>query len=311
MADAETALEAILEAELFQEPPAAARAFEYPLRDRFGTDLAAVLFYGSCLRKQGAGGVLDFYALVDDYDEVYEARRLELANRWLPPNVFYLETRDGDATLSAKVAVMSRAHFRLAMAGSWIRPGFWARFCQPAVAVRVRDGHSRRELVSAFRDAACTAVEVGLAHRDLAQPFDAERFWQDLFRGTYGCELRPESPETIASLYAAAPVRYEAVLDAALEVLAQRGATIERSGGEIQVRGFTPTKRLARRRAKLIGAAALLKTAFTFGDWLPYTLWKLERHTGTHLRPTSRQRRHPLLFGWPLILRVLWKRELR
>jgi hypothetical protein len=311
MSVAGTALEAILEAELFREPPAAARAFEAPLRERFGETLAAVVFYGSCLRKQTSEGVLDFYALVDDYGDAYASRGLALANRWLPPNVFYIETPCGEQTVRAKVAVMSRAHFTRALAGAWVRPGFWARFCQPALVVWVRDAAMRGELLNAVAGAARTAVTTGLAERDPTRPFDAEDFWQELFRGTYGCELRPETPEAIASLYQSAPDRYRAVLDAALEDLEERGATIERTPLGILVRGNPPTPRLPRRRAKLTGVLALLKTAFTFGDWLPYALWKLERHSGAHIEPTERQRRHPLLFGWPLIWRVLRKRELR
>jgi hypothetical protein len=55
----------------------------------------------------------------------------------------------------------------------------------------------------------------------------------------------------------------------------------------------------------------LLKTAFTFGDWLPYALWKLERHSGARLVASARQRRHPFLFGWPLLVRALRQRALR
>ena len=107
MGDAATALEGILEAELFREPPVAARAFETPLRDRFGQELAALVFYGSCLRKQTDEGVLDFYAIVDDYSKAYDSRALAFANRALPPNVFYLETRSGEQTLRAISTILA------------------------------------------------------------------------------------------------------------------------------------------------------------------------------------------------------------
>ena len=249
------------------------------------------MFYGSCLRKQTSEGVLDFYALVDDYESAYESRTLALANRVLPPNVFYLETGEGDATLRAKVAVMSRAHFREALRGDWIRPGFWARFCQPACATWIRDEAARSELLAAVSRATRTALAVGADRAGSER--SAEALWQALFRATYGCELRPESDETVASLYRAAPERYEAVLEAARQD------------------GLPPATRLAPRRAKLVGIAALLKTAFTFGDWLPYALWKLERHSGTRLEASERQRRHPLIFAWPLIFRALANRDLR
>jgi len=42
---------------------------------------------------------------------------------------------------------------------------------------------------------------------------------------------------------------------------------------------------------------------------VPYILWKLERHTGRPIEVTERQRRHPLLFGWPVLARLLWRRD--
>ncbi len=65
------------------------------------------------------------------------------------------------------------------------------------------------------------------------------------------------------------------------------------------------------RLAKLITFAAQIKSAVTFGDWLPYALWKLERHTGREIQLTPSQRRHPLLLGWPVLLRLLRERGLR
>ena len=68
--------------------------------------------------------------------------------------------------------------------------------------------------------------------------------------------------------------------------------------------------RVRRPLAKLVYAAQLFKTATTFGDWLPYVLWKLERHSGTRLVPTERQLRHPLIWAWPLLFKALWRRDL-
>ena len=62
--------------------------------------------------------------------------------------------------------------------------------------------------------------------------------------------------------------------------------------------------------AKLAYVGQLFKTAFTFGDWLPYALWKLERHTGKPLQISERQRRHPFVFGWPVLARLLWRRDI-
>ncbi len=34
-------------------------------------------------------------------------------------------------------------------------------------------------------------------------------------------------------------------------------------------------------------------------------VWRAERHTARRIELTERQRRHPLIFAWPVILRVL------
>src|SRR6478609_3887995 len=73
---------------------------------RHGAASQAVLFYGSCLRQsQLEGLMLDFYLIVSDYRAAYAKRWLAVANRLIPPNVFYFE-KDG---LASKYAVLSEA----------------------------------------------------------------------------------------------------------------------------------------------------------------------------------------------------------
>jgi len=68
---------------------------------------------------------------------------------------------------------------------------------------------------------------------------------------------------------------------------------------------------LTRPLAKGLAVLRLFKTATTFGDWLPYALWKLERHSGATVELSERQRRHPLIFAWPVIFGLLRRRALR
>ena len=81
------------------------------IRRRHGGAVAALLFYGSCLRRGGVEGVLDFYVIVDSYGAAYERRFLALLNRVLPPNVFYVECDHAGARLRAKYAVFSQRDF--------------------------------------------------------------------------------------------------------------------------------------------------------------------------------------------------------
>jgi hypothetical protein len=316
-------LERILAEELAQEIPAGARALAGSIRQRQGDAVAAVLFYGSCLRRNTCEGVLDFYVLVDSYRSAYRSRALVLANALLPPNVFYHELRGPAGTLRAKYAVLSTRDFVKAMAPRRLDGRVWARFCQPAALVYARDDAIRRVVVGAVAQAVLTALERALTwlpgDGDV-QRFRATELWNAGFRETYRSELRSESPETIRSLVASDPERYERVAREALRLLAARGRIElrEEEGGGLTIVSSAASRRRRRRLARLrrpfsktLAVLGLVKTAGTFGDWVPYVIWKLERHSGASIHLSERQRRHPLVLGWPVLFRLLRARVLR
>jgi hypothetical protein len=295
-------------------PTVAALAAE--LRRRHGGAVAAVVFYGSCLRKRTSEGVLDFYVVVDGYRSAYPGRSLALANAVLPPNVFYLEWPFEGATLRSKYAVISTPDLQRRASLSSLDCRIWARFCQPAALAFVRDEAARRSVEDAAATACLTFVARALAtlpDADGRQSASGEVIFRSGLRETYRAELRSERADTIQELYDAFAGRYDAVARHALETLAARGRLSLRETAE----GFslyTPPSALRRARrawrlrrpvAKILAIAGLFKTAFTFGDWVPYVLWKMERHTTVRIELSPRQRRHPLIFGWPVILRVL------
>ena len=124
-------LSEILTEELNQPAPEAARAFADKICSRHGSAVAAVLFYGSCLRKQTTEGVLDFYVLVDSYRAVFASPLFAVLNAFLPPNVFYLEVQIGQQTVRGKYAVISMADFAYAASLRSLYAIIWGRFCQP------------------------------------------------------------------------------------------------------------------------------------------------------------------------------------
>lgn len=288
------------------------------IRRRHGAAVQAVLFYGSCLRRDYvAGGVLDFYVVVDSYRAAYSSRLLALANALLPPNVYYVELpREGDA-LRMKYNVISAEDFAAACRPESSHAIVWARFCQPAVVVHARDERVRDRLAAEAAEAALTMISRMLAlHAGAAT---TEALWQAGFASTYATELRPEVPETIRTVYEADPERYDRVAALAVEVLARQNLVsgkVEGKALEVSMAAATRAAIVAawRRKiavAKVVYALRLVKSAVTFGDWLPYALWKLARHTGVRVTLTERQRRHPLLFGWPVIFRLLRGQILR
>jgi hypothetical protein len=308
--------------ELAQPAPEAATRLAEAIRSRTGPGTAAILFYGSCLRKRSAEGVLDFYVLVDAYRAANPGRRLALANALLPPNVFYIEQGAGADRLRAKYAVVSLEDFARGAAGRWLRTGIWARFAQPVRAVYLRDDAARGAVVAGCAESVLTLLERALpllggeGERIRA---GAAELWQTAFGETYAAEMRPEQPAAIAGLFLDQPERYARAAQLGARELEARGRLRVLSDGdplEVELpagerRRRRRAARLRRPLAKLAYVGQLLKTGFTFSDWLPYALWKLERHTDTRFVMSERQRRHPFLFGLPLLLRALRQRALR
>ncbi len=305
--NARARLIASLVRELSAPISADATALAREIGARHGSAVSSIAFYGSCLRRATSEGVHDFYAIVDDYRSAYRSRALAVANALLPPNVFYIELGTGSARLGAKYAVVSKADLALACRGETHRGGIWARFAQPIGAAFVRDAAARDALAEACADAVCTALRVGLAaHRHGWHPEDTGALWREIFRESYAAELRPEREGASDAIYDDQRERFDARFAEALAALLESGAIEHGADGALRVRTPLPRESGRSAAAKWIGLLQLAKTAVTFGDWVPYALWKVERHSGVRLEASERQRRHPWLFGWPVLIRA-WR----
>jgi len=317
----ESPLTRMIDRELAEPTRPSAHALADAIREERG-DVACVLFYGSCLRRESDEGVFDFYVLVDRYRDTYDEAWLAAGNAILPPNVFYLETEFEGATLRAKYAVLSLSDFEAAVQPQCIHPYIWARFAQPARIVYARDEAARVLAARCGAQAIVTLIQrlmVFLPASGHSQRFSLSALWQCAFSRTYGAERRPESVETVAGYYEGEPERYDEAARLAFEELKASGV-IERAsargGGQAyEVEMPSSRRSLARWRwrlsipvARTLALGRLLKTAFTFGDWVPYAIFKLERHTGEPIELSPLQRRHPLIFGWPVIWRVYLRR---
>jgi hypothetical protein len=328
------ALAARLGAELATPVPAAVERVVEAIRGRHG-GVAAVLFYGSCLRRGSLEGVLDFYVLVDGYRCSHRSLLAAALGRLLPPNVFYIEcpaepgaSAGGPAgpearALRAKYAVISSRDFSRAASGRRIDCRIWSRFCQPARLVWARDADARACAEAAVQAATRTAVErmvTWLPGDAPVQRFRPAELWTQAFRETYRAELRGEKAETIDALYAVQSERFDAVAADALRALVETGSlrTFRIQEGEFQVESDPRRRARARRSwrrrrllAKALATAGLLKTPLTFEGWAAYALWKVERHTGVRIELNERQRRRPILYAAPVLFRLLRQRALR
>lgn len=293
------------------------------LARRHGEAVLGVLFYGSCLRQTTDEGVLDFWLVVDAYGRAHDRFLHALVNRIAPPSVYYLEWPYEGRTLRTKYGVIDRRDFERGSSLRARHPYVFARFAQPARLLACRDDEARRY----FGDCLANAI-VAMVYRLLFLlprrggwlRFSLAAFWNEAFRRSYDSERRPEAEETIRGLYLANAERYDEVGAGAIRWLANEGLVGEvvehpRSYAIPMTAGALAAGRLRWRAMRLLGRSLglvrLFKTAFTFGDWVPYVLWKLERHTGRKLELSERQRRHPFVFGWPIILRQIVRRNLR
>ncbi|HEX5080281.1 MAG TPA: hypothetical protein VFV80_14105 [Geminicoccaceae bacterium] len=295
--DARGRLEAWIAREIAQPAHPAALALAAAIRTRHGA-IAAVLFYGSCLRQPAAAaappdGILDFYVVVDRYRDAYPGRLLALANAVLPPNVFHVATAWRDEPVRGKYAVISMAQFRRGLSQESLQTSLWARFAQPCRLVWARDAEMRAAIGAALADAVVTMVA---ATAPLLEPgFDAERLWLRGFRETYRAELRTEGAARAREIYDSGRERYDAITPWALAV----AATARRRNARIRWVG----RRLL---GKALSVLRLTKSAFTFDGGVDYILWKIERHSGVRLPVSPWQRRHPLLAS-PLFLWRLYR----
>ncbi len=282
------------------------------IRQKHGDALLAILVYGSWLRGK-RDTMLDFYVLVEDYrtlDSSWQAWMCKL----MPPNVYHIhhendDRGDGqgsdDQELRAKYALLTLERFSHSMQHDF-HSYFWARFSQPCEVLYVRDEATRATLRDAFKNAATTFVQRVLPTMD--HSFSSKELWTQGLSLTYQCELRTESSNRGESIYEFNSNYFDEVTGS----FARQSKVLSYSQSEniyykqssVSATRFTQLSWWLRRiQGKLLSVLRLFKAAFTFKEPLEYLLWKIKRHSGLHIEPSTRQLKHPLIFSWPL----LWK----
>jgi len=285
------------------------------LSARFDAALAAVLFYGSCIRTgELSNGLVDVYVVVNDYRRAYRLRRLRLANRWLAPNVFYGEyLAPGGRPLRFKYAVVAMEHLEQAVE-SWFHPYLWGRLAQPLRVGWARDDAIRRRLEAVVAEAVRRFVRETAGC--LEPPFSALDLWRQGLSLSYRSELRPEGADRAAELVAAQPQAYTertaALAVGAQPLLDALGGDVYRikPGAAVPKGGCRQRWRLRRLQGKGLSVARLLKAVFTFHGGVDYAAWKVERHTGVAVPVGTALRSHPIAFGLFVLWRLLSRRVL-
>ena len=238
--------------------------------------------------------MLDFYLIVADYRSAYRKRWLAIANRLIPPNVFYFE-HDG---LAAKYAVLSEADFQRECGAGAATASVFARFAQPSRLAWTAGAAATNIAVAAVAKAAPTLLGLTRPSMTDDEARDVLAIWRKAFRFTYGAEIRAERN-----------TRPEAILDWDVErysrFAAAAGYPGDRNYSQAQRRASEKGWRQFQGRGKLVSILRLIKASFTFNGGAEYIAWKINRHAGTRIELKPWQRRHPLLAGISLLPRLL------
>jgi hypothetical protein len=259
--------------------------FAQAIAKAHGKASRAVLFYGSCLRqKQLEGLMLDFYLIVSNYREAYDRKWLAVANRLVPPNVFYFEHKG----LVAKYAVLSEADFHRLNGPDASSVSVWARFAQPSRLVWSAGKSARKTAIDAVSRAAPTLLAAA-GRVEGEAPLD---WWRRAFALTYSAELRAEGRARASSVVDVDRKRYDRFSGPAVAAIPTK---LPRQ----------PSWAWRRAEGKVLSVVRLAKASFTFAGGADYIAWKINRHAGTQIELKGWQRRWPLLAGITLLPRLL------
>ena len=284
--------------------------------------LFGVVFFGS--RRTGAAradshSAHDLFVVVEAYAPFYRAlysagiihRRpmvMAAVSVILPPSQVSVRLADDDGQiLHAKCAVIDRRSFARETSRARHDHFCLGRLFQPSEVAYARDAAAAEALldvlVSAHRET------YGWVRPWLPSSFDAEAYCRTLLEVSLSREIRPEPAGRAEALFAAQREEAVPVYDRLLLDLV--------SAGELRSvpPGYTLARtvgRFERARLNLYFACSLARATLrwakhvvTFEGWLDYIVRKARRHGGGPIDLSPRDRRLPLLFLWPRLIRYL------
>lgn len=289
------------------------------LFDVTGESVSAILLFGSRLvgTSPDPHSAHDLVVVVDDYYAFYESlahaghhrrspRVLAGLARVLPPNVvaFFPSGREGAV---AKCMILSEEHFLSALSPEATDHFVKGRMVQRVAILQTRNEEVRRR------------VEEGLslARRDVLrwagpfveEPFTAEALSRRMLEVSYGGEIRPEAGDRVGEVLEAQRAFLVRTFQGVLERAESEGH-VEPVGGGWRLDPSPGRWDRARLRAyflrsKVRSTLRWFKHVVTFDDWLTYIQRKVERRTGMRVEISALERKYPLIFLWPKVVRVL------
>jgi hypothetical protein len=287
-----------------------------------GASVLGVVFFGS--RKTQAGpdpwSAYDFFVVTSEYASFYRSlgcagllrrspRLLAALNVVLPPNQVSLRFDSPPGTAShAKCAVISLARLQRETSPRRSDHFCLGRLFQPTEVLYAADGASREAIVDAI--ASAHALTYAWVRPWLPPKIHVEDYCRTLLRVSLGGEIRPEPEGRAQRLWEAQRDYLREVYAVLLRDLEASGELLRAADGSLALaRPATARERIAMacyfRWSLLRATCRWAKHMLTFEGWLDYIVRKASRHTGEPIVLTPRERRLPLLFLWPRLVRFL------
>jgi len=229
-------------------------------------------------------------------------------NAVLPPNVISVRPPSGSAaSWRAKCAVATVDCFLRETSAARHDHFFLGRMFQPIEIVHAADQATRERVTGALVSA--HALTYSWVRPWLPPSFDVEAYGRTLLRVSLGREIRPEPSGRADALWEVQKEYLRSSYGILLADLARAGELVDRGGAYSLARPVTAGERLrveAYFRWSLVRATTRwAKYVVTFDGWLDYILRKARRHSGQDIVLTPRERRMPLVFLWPRVVRYL------
>lgn len=305
-----SALETLIAAELARPQPQAVLEAAQHIAKRHEGCVLGILFYGSCLRTgELDNNILDFHLVVSSYDQAYDSSWLKLANRLLPPNVFYNECMVDGRIIRSKYNIFSLEDIKRRVLPSSTNVSVWARFSQPMAFLLADSDETRQTITRHVSNAVLTMLGAALPLCDKGATSD--HVWTRALGLTYGAELRSEPPGKGHEVYLLDAERYDALFGPALTRLGTPMAdagdgtlVLNRQQSAKDMKAAHRAWMWRRMNGKIVTFLRLIKASTTFDGGIDYLAWKIERHSGVKIEIKPWQRRFPVIAGLMHFIRL-------
>ena len=313
--------QAIRERVLPAQPARDALAVARSVAESGGESVLGALFFGSRKTRAGhdAWSAYDLFVLTREYRGFYRSLKargslrraptlVTALNKVLPPNQISLMSRSAEGTAIAKCAVISLATLERETSERRRDHFCTGRLFQPTELLYARDAAAEDRILAALANA--HTLTLSWVRPWLPEAFDVEAYCRTLLRVSLSREIRPEPEGRAEALWSVQRDYLTAVYGLLLEDYARAGELEPVDSGRYRLaRPVTLGERVRLEtyfsRSLMRATERWFKYVVTFDDWLDYILRKAQRHTGREIILTPRERRLPLVFLWPRLVRYL------